>query len=41
MIIPKFIRKGDTIGVTATSGGITNELKQKRVENATVQLKEK
>ena len=41
MIIPKFIRKGDTIGVTATSGGITNELKQKRVANATVQLKEK
>lgn len=41
MIIPKYIQKGDTIGVTATSGGITNELKQKRVANATVQLREK
>ena len=41
MIIPKYIQKGDTIGVTATSSGITNELKQKRVANATVQLREK
>lgn len=38
MIIPKYIRPGDTIGVTATSGGITNELKKKRVANATEQL---
>lgn len=41
MIIPKYIKQGDTIGVTATSGGITNEIKQKRVINATEQLKEK
>lgn len=41
MIIPKYIRPGDTIAVTATSSGITNELKQKRVANATVQLKNK
>lgn len=30
MIFPEFIKPGDTIGVTATSGGIINELKQKR-----------
>ena len=30
MIFPKYIKKGDTIGVTATSSGIVNELKQKR-----------
>ena len=41
MIIPKYIKKGDTIGVTATSSGIVNELKKKRVANATEQLKEK
>lgn len=41
MIIPKYIKRGDTIGVTATSSGIVNELKQKRVANATEQLKEK
>ena len=35
MIFPEFIKPGDTIGVTATSGGIVNELKQKRVANAT------
>lgn len=38
MQIPKFIKKGDTIGVTATSNGITNELKIKRIENAKKQL---
>lgn len=38
MQIPKFIKKGDTIGVTATSNGITNELKIKRIENAKRQL---
>ena len=41
MIFPEFIKPGDTIGVTATSGGIVNELKQKRVANATEQLKSK
>ena len=25
MIFPKYIKKGDTIGVTATSSGIVNE----------------
>lgn len=39
MIFPKYIKKGDTIGVTATSGGITNELKKKRFANAAEQLK--
>ena len=29
MIFPKYIKKGDTIGVTATSSGIVNELKQR------------
>ena len=29
MIFPKYIKKGDTIGVTATSSGSVNELKQK------------
>ncbi len=32
MIFPKYIKKGDTIGVTATSSGIVNELKQKMEE---------
>lgn len=41
MIFPNYIQPGDTIGVTATSSGITNELKQKRVANATEQLKRK
>lgn len=39
MIFPKYIKPGDTIGVTATSSGITNELKQKRIANATEELK--
>ncbi|MFQ9515092.1 MAG: S66 peptidase family protein [Eubacterium sp.] len=39
MIFPKYIKKGDTIGVTATSSGITNQLKIKRFANATEQLK--
>ena len=29
MNIPKYLQKGDTIGVTATSDGIVNELKKK------------
>lgn len=34
MIYPQFIKKGDTIGVTAPSDGITEELKVKRLDNA-------
>ncbi len=41
MNIPKFIKPGDTIGVTATSNGITDELKIKRFANATENLKNK
>lgn len=41
MIFPKYIKPGDTIGVTATSGGIVDELKQKRFANATEQLENK
>ena len=33
MIFPEFIKPGDTIGVTATSGGIVNELKQKEISD--------
>ena len=41
MIIPKYMKPGDTIGVTATSCGITDPLKKKRVANAieSLQLK--
>lgn len=41
MIIPKYINPGDTIGVTATSNGVTDELKQKRFANATENLKKR
>ena len=41
MNIPKYLQKGDTIGVTATSDGIVNELKKKRVENAMRQLSDR
>ncbi len=34
MIYPQFIKKGDVIGVTAPSDGITEELKIKRLDNA-------
>ncbi len=34
MIYPQFINKGNTIGVTAPSDGITEELKVKRLDNA-------
>ncbi len=34
MIIPHFLSKGDKIGVTATSGGVTNESDIKRFENS-------
>lgn len=30
MIFPEFIKPGDTIGVTATSGGIVNDIKEKK-----------
>ncbi len=32
MIIPEKIKPGDVLGVTGTSGGITDELKKVRVE---------
>lgn len=41
MIIPKYTKKGDTIGVTATSSGIANELKQKRIISAKEALEDK
>ncbi|MGN0992781.1 MAG: S66 peptidase family protein [Bacilli bacterium] len=41
MIYPKFIKEQGTIGVTAPSRGITNELDLKRLDNAKKQLKEK
>ena len=41
MIYPKFIKKGDIIGVTATSDGVNDELDIKRFENAKVKLQEK
>ncbi len=34
MIYPKFLNKHDTIGVTAPSDGITDEVKLKRLDNA-------
>lgn len=41
MIYPKFIKKGDIIGVTATSDGVNDELDIKRFENAKMKLQEK
>lgn len=38
MIYPQFIKKGDTIGVTAPSDGITEGLKVKRLDNAIKKL---
>ena len=34
MIYPKFLKEKDTIGVTAPSDGITDEVKLKRLDNA-------
>lgn len=34
MIFPEILRKGDTIGITATSSGLTNEIDIKKLENA-------
>ena len=41
MRYPKALKKGDYIGVTAPSKGITEELKIKRLENAEKNLREK
>ena len=41
MKYPNYIKKGDTLAVTATSSGITDELKKKRVINATEQLQKR
>ena len=41
MIYPKFIKEQGTIGVTAPSRGITNELDLKRLESAIKNLNEK
>ncbi len=38
MIIPKFIKPGDTLAVTGTSNGITDEFKKKRLENGVKNL---
>lgn len=38
MIYPQFIKKSDTIGVTAPSDGVTDELKVKRLDNAIKKL---
>lgn len=39
MIIPKYLKAKDTIGVTATSNGIVDELKIKRTKNAALNLR--
>lgn len=41
MIYPEFIKKGDTIGVTAPSDGITNPPKVNRLNNAIKSFQEK
>ena len=41
MIYPKFIKENSTIGVTAPSNGITDELDLKRLDNAISKLNEK
>ena len=38
MHYPKFLNKGDTIGVTAPSDGVSDAIKQKRLDNATLSL---
>lgn len=38
MIIPKWIKKGDIIGVTAVSDGVSDELDKKRFENGKKKL---
>ena len=39
MIYPRYIKDEDTIGVCAPSDGITNKIKQKRIDNAYKKLK--
>ncbi len=41
MIIPSFLKKGDSIGITAPSAGITEELDLKRFSNAKRRLTER
>lgn len=41
MIFPKYIKKGDVIGVTAPSNGITDEMKIRRFRNGEKNLKER
>lgn len=41
MIFPKYIKKNDTIGVTAVSDGVGNELDEKRFYHAKRKLEEK
>lgn len=41
MIIPKFIRQGDTIAVTGTSNGLVDEMKIRRFHNGVKNLKER
>ena len=41
MIYPEFLKEHDTIGVTAPSDGITDEVKLKRLDNAIKNFKEK
>ena len=41
MIYPEFLKEKDTIGVTAPSDGITDEVKLKRLDNAIKNFEEK
>ena len=41
MIFPKWIEKGDSIGVTACSGGKTSEVDRKRLDNAAKQFEKR
>ncbi len=41
MIYPEFLKEKDTIGVTAPSDGITDEVKLKRLDNAIKNFEER
>ena len=41
MIYPEFLKEHDTIGVTAPSDGITDEVKIKRLDNAIKNFEER
>lgn len=41
MIYPEFLKERDTIGVTAPSDGITDEVKIKRLDNAIKNFEER